>query len=472
MFFYICNERTDSQMNSSNYWNENEQILLALKEDILVTNLDGIILKASEFTGKNYGVESDSLIGKSVYDLEAQGLFTPILTPMVVKERKKITFVQTTNKGKKLLVTGLPIFNEEGELFRVVSYSYDITDLADFKNFLITMDEEMERVKSELDLLRGKQLHDTGIIAKSSEMQKVISTSLQVSEVDVNVLILGESGVGKSLLAKFIHNNSYRKKGPFIEVNCGAIPDSLFEAELFGYEPGAFTGANRKGKIGLIELSDGGTLFLDEIGELPLAHQIKVLKVIQEKQFYRVGGTKPIHVDFRLISATNKGLEHAIKEKLFREDLYFRLNVVPITIPPLRRRTEDIVHFIHDLLKQFEMKYNKEKKLDEAVLHHLLHYEWKGNVRELINILERLVVTSPSTLITTEDLPDYIKASINSPYSIPLEHNQTLREMMDELEKQILQKSRKKYKTTVKMAKALGISQPSIVRKMKKYEIL
>ncbi|USK31935.1 sigma 54-interacting transcriptional regulator [Bacillus sp. F19] len=458
-------------MTISTNWNENEQILHSLKDDILVTNLDGIILKVSEFTGKIYGVESDSLIGKSVYDLEAQGLFTPILTPIVVKEKKKITFVQTTNKGKKLLVTGIPVYNEEGELYRVVSYSHDITELADYKNFLITMEEEMERVKSELDLLRSKQLYDAGIIAKSDEMQKVISTSLQVSEVDVNVLILGESGVGKSLLAKFIHNKSDRKSGPFIEVNCGAIPDSLVEAELFGYEAGAFTGANRKGKIGLIELSDGGTLFLDEIGELPLAHQVKVLKVIQEKQFYRVGGTKPIHVDFRLISATNKDLHQAIKEKLFREDLYFRLNVVPITIPPLRQRTEDIVPLIHLLLKQFEEKYNKEKTLDEAVTHHLLHYDWKGNVRELINILERLVVISPSALITVDQLPEYIKDA-DAPALFPIDENQTLSEMMDAMEKQILLKARKKYKTTVRMAEALGISQPSIVRKMKKHQIL
>ncbi|MGM0922660.1 MAG: sigma-54 interaction domain-containing protein [Bacillota bacterium] len=458
-------------MTASTNWNENEQILHSLKDDILVTNLDGIILKVSEFTGKIYGVESDSLIGKSVYDLEAQGLFTPILTPIVVKEKKKITFVQTTNKGKKLLVTGIPVYNEDGELYRVVSYSHDITELADYKNFLITMEEEMERVKSELDLLRSKQLYDAGIIAKSDEMQKVISTSLQVSEVDVNVLILGESGVGKSLLAKFIHNKSDRKSGPFIEVNCGAIPDSLVEAELFGYEAGAFTGANRKGKIGLIELSDGGTLFLDEIGELPLAHQVKVLKVIQEKQFYRVGGTKPIHVDFRLISATNKDLHQAIKEKLFREDLYFRLNVVPITIPPLRQRTEDIVPLIHLLLKQFEEKYNKEKTLDEAVTHHLLHYDWKGNVRELINILERLVVISPSALITVDQLPEYIKDA-NAPALFPIDENQTLSQMMDAMEKQILLKARKKYKTTVRMAEALGISQPSIVRKMKKHQIL
>ncbi|WP_163100502.1 sigma-54 interaction domain-containing protein [Peribacillus alkalitolerans] len=451
-------------------WNENERILQSLKDDILVTNVDGIIVKISEGTGKIYGVESDSLIGKSVYDLEAQGLFTPILTPMVIKEKKKITFVQTTNTGKKLLVTGIPVFDQNGDLFRIVSYSHDITELADLKSFLVTMEEEMERVKSELSLLRSKQLYDSGIIANSVAMQKVISTSLQLSEVDVNVLILGESGVGKSLLAKFIHNKSSRNNGPFIEVNCGAIPDSLFEAELFGYESGAFSGANRNGKLGLIELSNGGTLFLDEIGELPLAHQVKVLKVIQEKQFYRVGGTKPIKVDFRLISATNKDLGKAITDKLFREDLYFRLNVVPITIPPLRKRTEDILPLIHLLLSQFEQKYKRERKLDEAVTHHLLHYDWKGNVRELVNIMERLVVTSPSALITVDQLPEYIKESMSQPV-IQIDSERTLTEMVEELEKQILIKARKKYKTTVNMAKALGISQPSVVRKIKKYNI-
>lgn len=457
-------------LTSSSTWNENEQILHSLKDDILVTNVDGIILKVSEVTGKIYGVDSESLIGKSVYDLERQGLFTPILTPMVVKENKKITFVQTTNKGKKLLVTGIPVYNKKGELYRIVSYSHDITELAEYKDFLITMEEEMERVKSELDLLRSKQLMDAGIIANSEDMKKVISTALQLSEVDVNALILGESGVGKSLLAKFIHNKSHRNKGPFIEVNCGAIPDSLFEAELFGYEPGAFTGAHQKGKLGLIELSNGGTLFLDEIGELPLHHQVKVLKVIQEKQFYRVGGTKPIKVDFRLISATNKDLNTAIQEKRFREDLYFRLNVVPVTIPPLRKRTEDIVPLIHLLLQQFEEKYNREKKIDEAVVHHLLHYEWKGNVRELINIMERLVVLSPSTLISVEQLPDHLKkVPTLSPPSV--DSDKTLKELLEETEKQILLKARKKYITTIRIANALGTSQPSIVRKLKKYKI-
>ncbi|UZJ80194.1 sigma-54 interaction domain-containing protein [Fictibacillus sp. KU28468] len=455
---------------ASQPWNENEAILHSLQDDILVTNLDGTILKVSEATGKVYGVSSESLLGKSVYDLAAKGMFTPIATPMVLKEKKKITFVQTTNTGKKLLVTGIPVLDENGKIYRVVSYSHDVTELLELKKFLQTMEGEMERVKSELDLLRSRQLYDSGIIANSTEMKNVITTSLQVAEVDVNVLLLGESGVGKSLIAKFIHNKGSRNKGAFIEVNCGAIPENLFEAEFFGYEAGAFTGANRKGKLGLAELADGGTLFLDEIGELPLAHQVKVLKCIQEKQFYRVGGTKPISVDFRLISATNKDLLKAIQERTFREDLYFRLNVVPLTIPPIRKRPEDIIPLIHYVLDVFQEKYKREKRLDEAVLHHFLQYDWKGNVRELINLIERLVVISPATLITTEHLPDYIKASHSIP-APPSNLSKPLKEVIEDVEKQMLQRARRDYKTTVQMAEALGISQPSVVRKMQKYDI-
>ncbi|MDM5200182.1 sigma 54-interacting transcriptional regulator [Fictibacillus enclensis] len=451
-------------------WNENEAILHSLQDDILVTNVEGTILKVSEATGKIYGVTSESLLGKSVYQLAAEGLFTPIATPMVLKEKKKITFVQTTNKGKKLLVTGIPVLNENGEIFRVVSYSHDVTELLELRKFLQTMEGEMERVKSELDLLRSLQLYDSGIIANSAGMKNVLTTSLQVADVDVNVLLLGESGVGKSLIARFIHNKSARNQGPFIEVNCGAIPESLFEAEFFGYEAGAFTGASRKGKLGLAELADGGTLFLDEIGELPLAHQVKVLKCIQEKKFYRVGGTKPISVDFRLISATNKDLEKAIEEKAFREDLYFRLNVVPLTIPPLRQRTEDIIPLIQYILEVLQEKYKREKRLDEAVIHHLLQYDWKGNVRELLNLMERLVVISPTSLITTEHLPDYIKESYPSPVT-PAPLSKPLKEVIENVEKQMIQEARDQYKTTIQMAHALGISQPSVVRKMQKYEI-
>ncbi|MBM7583673.1 transcriptional regulator with PAS, ATPase and Fis domain [Bacillus pakistanensis] len=457
-------------MNNKKIWNEHEAILHSLQDDILVTNTDGIILKVSEATGAHYNVKSEDMIGRSVYDLEKEGVFTPILTPLVMKEKKKITLVQTSNEGKKLLVTGIPVFDQNNTLVRIVSYSHDVTELLNMKKYLTDMEDEMERVKGELEILRNRHHYKDGIIAKSEEMKKVLHLALQVAEVDVNVLLLGESGVGKSHIAKFIHNKSPRKAGPFIEVNCGAIPESLFEAEFFGYEAGSFTGAKSQGKPGLAELAEGGTLFLDEIGELSLVNQVKILKFIQEKQFYRVGGTKPRFVDFRILAATNKNLEKAVEEKTFREDLFFRLNVVPITIPPLRKRTEDIYPLIEHFINYFSEKYKRKRSLDEGVLHQLLLQDWNGNVRELMNLVERIVVISPKHLIEMDHLPDrYLKSSSN--YTDIDDNGQSLTEVLNNVEKQILSKVRKRYKTTVRMAKALGISQPSVVRKMKKHRI-
>ncbi|MFP3886034.1 sigma 54-interacting transcriptional regulator [Priestia filamentosa] len=451
-------------------WNENELILNSLKDDLLVTNRDGIIVRASKGSGDIYNVNSEKLVGQSVYELELQGLFTPNVTSIILRDKKKVTLVQTTKQGKKLLVTGIPVKDAKGEIVRVVSYSHDITELIEVKKYLDSMEDEMGRVKTELEMLRNKHLLTEGLVAKSEKMQNVLSTAVQVSDVDVNVLLLGESGVGKSHLAKFIHNKSPRNNGAFIEVNCGAIPDHLFEAEFFGYEAGAFTGASRNGKVGLVELADRGTLFLDEIGELSLTHQVKVLKFIQEKQFYRVGGRKLRKVDCRLIAATNKDLEKGVREKEFREDLYFRLSVVPITIPPLRDRPEDIFPIITYFLQQFEKKYNRTKELDEAVTHSLLTYEWKGNIRELINMIERLVVTSPTTLVTAEHLPQSIRNQ-ETQGIFQRADGLMLKDALEYVEKEMLLKAKKQNRTTIEMANALGISQPSVVRKLKKYNI-
>ncbi|MCA1059940.1 sigma 54-interacting transcriptional regulator [Rossellomorea aquimaris] len=455
---------------SKKIWNENEAILHSLQDDILVTNTDGIILKVSEATGEIYNVKSEDMVGKSVYDLEKEGIFTPLLTPIVLKEKKKITLVQTSKEGKKLLVTGIPVFHEDGELVRVVSYSHDVTELLNMKKYLEDMEDEMERVKSELEILRSRHHYSEGIIATSDEMKRVLQVALQVSEVDVNVLLLGESGVGKSHIAKFIHNKSQRNGGPFIEVNCGAIPESLFEAEFFGYEPGSFTGADRKGKVGLAELAEGGTLFLDEIGELSPSNQVKILKFIQEKQFYRVGGTKQRKVDFRVLAATNRDLEMAVEKREFRQDLFFRLNVVPITIPPLRERTSDIITMIDYFVSYFCDKYQRQRTMDEGVIHQLLIQEWKGNVRELMNLIERLIVTSSNQLIEMENLPGrYIKhiGDLSE-----LGHDgQSLKDILEAVEEQVLKKARDKHKTTTQMSHSLGISQPSVVRKLKKYKI-
>ncbi|ADC50096.1 PAS modulated sigma54 specific transcriptional regulator, Fis family protein [Alkalihalophilus pseudofirmus OF4] len=447
---------------------ESEEILNALKDDLLVTDKNGQILRVSEETKALYGIEEREIVGASVYDLERQGVFTPIVTPLVLKKKDRVNIIQTTNKGRKLLITGVPVFDEEGEVYRIASYSHDITEMVNMKHFLAEMQDEMERVKNEIEVLRNQQMKNTGFVGNSYEMKKCLSVAKQVAEVDVNVLILGESGVGKTHLAKLIHRESGRCNKPFIEVNCGAIPESLFESEFFGYEAGSFTSANKKGKLGLAELAEGGTLFLDEIGELSLPLQVKVLRFIQEKQFYRVGGTKPRTVDFRLIAATNQPLEQLVQEKKFREDLYFRLNVVPIRIPPLRERTTDILPLLDHFVEQFSKKYNRSRLLDDAVKQQLFKQPWPGNIRELINLIERLVVVSTSEIITMNDLPE----SYYLPYGQALElEEKTLPEILEGVEREVLQKAKTQYRTTVEMAKYLGVSQPTIVRKLSKYKI-
>jgi PAS domain S-box-containing protein len=464
------NNRKGEAGMSSKEWNEERAILNSLQDDLLVTNTDGIILKVTDMTGSIYGVDSSELLGKSVYDLEKEGLFSPLATPMVIKEKKKITFVQTTKQGKKLLVTGIPVCDDEGQLVRVVSYSHDVTDLMQLKEYLKMIEEDMERVKSELHILRDKYSYAEGFICKSEKMQRVLETAIRAAEVDVNVLILGESGVGKSHLAKFIHNRSPRKKGPFIEVNCGSIPDSLFETEFFGYEAGAFTGASRSGKVGLAELAEGGTLFLDEVGEISLANQVKLLKFIQEKTFYRVGGTKQRQVDFRLIAATNQDLGAAVQKKQFREDLFFRLSVVQITLSPLRERKEDLLPLIESFKEHFSAKYNRTKKIDAAAMQRLIAYPWKGNVRELMNVMEHMVVMSTTSIITVDDLPAHI-AVANPSKTFTYQEGRTLSDILDEVEKEVLLQARKQYRTTAEIARAIGISQPSVVRKLKQHHI-
>ncbi|WP_408005294.1 sigma-54 interaction domain-containing protein [Pseudalkalibacillus berkeleyi] len=452
----------------SKKWNEAGAILDSLQDDIVVTDQKGTIVKVSDLTGSIYGVKSDDLIGKSVYDLESEGLFTPLATPLVLEKKKKVTFVQTTKGNKRLLVTGVPVFNEQNDIYKVVSYSHDITELMEMKSYLENLEDEMERVKSELELLRNRFSSTHGIIARSVKMEHVIKLSLQIAQVDANILLLGDSGVGKSMLANFIHQKSSRKTGPFIEVNCGSIPEQLFEAEVFGYEGGAFTGANRNGKAGLVELAEGGTLFLDEVGELPLEQQVKVLKLIQEKQFYRVGGTKPRKVDFRLVAATNKDLLQAVNEKRFRKDLYFRLNVVPITIPKLKERREDIVPLIELFMKRFTEKYNRQRTIEDNAMQIMLNADWDGNVRELMNVIERMVVISHSTVITAEYLPESLLEP-KEEYTISGEVN--LNDILSNVEEKLLREARERYQTTTKMAEMLGISQPTVVRKLSKYQI-
>lgn len=458
-------------MSENNKIHELEQeldsILSAIHDDILITDGNGIVINVSPTFENVYGISRESAIGMSVYELEKQGTFKPSITAIVLKTGEKVTMTQKNNKNRDIIVTATPVKNKNGEITRVISFSRDITEFINLQEQHALLENKVERYAEELEILRSESLEVAGVVSKSAMAQNVLKTMNRVAKFDANVLLTGESGVGKTMFAKLIHNKSGRAEGPFIEINCGAIPENLLESELFGYERGSFTGANKEGKIGLIELTESGTLFLDEITEMPLSLQVKLLKVIQDKTIIRVGGTKEIQVDFRLIAASNKDFKTLIEENLFREDLYYRLNVITIDIPPLRERKEDLVPLMKLFLERFNETYQLKKKLTQESFDLLCEYQWPGNIRELENAIERLALTTETDIILPKHLPKYITE--HKKCFETLEGHISLKEKLEELEDKIICDAYHQCKTTIGVAKMLGISQPSAARKIQKY---
>ena len=334
-------------------------------------------------------------------------------------------------------------------------------------------DSSMEYDK-ELQIMKENLFNISGMSIESNSMMGVLRNSSKISKTDITALILGETGVGKEGIAKYIHYNSKRKDNAFITINCGAIPENLIESELFGYEPGAFTGANKGGKIGLFQLADGGTIFLDEVGELPLTTQVKLLRVLQEKQIEKVGGVESISVDIRIIAATNKDLKKLIDMKLFREDLYYRLSVFPIVIPPLRERKEDIKLLIDFFTNEINEKYNTKCNFSENALECLYNYEWPGNVRELKNIVERQIIMNESNIIYKRNLDQEIKnTKIEQDYMLSMNNysikGYSLKEIIDKIEIEIIEDALERYGNVRTAAKALQIDPSTLIRKKQKY---
>mgnify|MGYP001236400636 CR=1 FL=1 len=444
---------------------EHYNVLDDIHDAVVVADKDGVILHASESFSRWSGVDGQDIIGKNVYQMEAEGVFIPSATARVIKEKRKVTILQRNKFNRELVVTAVPVFGKDGEIDKIVSFSRDITDFLQLKDQYAILEGKIKRYQAEIDELKSKNLDFPNVIGRSQPIQELLKQINKVASTDASILLTGETGVGKSMFAKIIHSRSSRSKGPFIDINCGAIPENLLESELFGYESGAFTGAKSKGKIGLIELAQDGTLFLDEIAELPYNLQAKLLKVLEEKTFIRLGGTNKIKINFRLISATNQNIKDMISKKLFREDLYYRLNVVSMNIPPLRERRDDLFPMIMHFVEAFNKLYDKAKSLSPSVLDLLLAYDWPGNVRELENVIERLIVTTEGDLITEEQLPANIKNGSTRLFNT----GGTLREVLQNTEKYMVVEAYNRYKTTVAVAKALGISQPSAARKIKKY---
>lgn len=323
--------------------------------------------------------------------------------------------------------------------------------------------------KEELEVMRT--VADTGdLIVESREMKSIVALAAKISKVDTTVLIQGASGVGKGVLSKFIHENSHRSDGPFVKVDCGSIPEHLLESELFGYVKGAFTGASSEGKIGQIEMANHGTLFLDEIGELPMSLQTKLLRVLQDKQIMRVGSTRVIDVDIRVLTATNRNLKEMVANREFREDLFYRLNVVPIYIPSLNNRKGDIKALVEHFLKGFNEKYTMNKKFERRAIKKLMDYSWPGNVRELENMVEYLMVTTEDDVIMERDLPEDVRGP-NQNTGISLENITSLKDAVKTLEIKLLKQAMEKSRNTEEMASILKMDRSTISRKLQKYNI-
>lgn len=429
----------------------------------------------TEGAEKIFSVKQQDIIGRPITDFF---------------DYKNLEILQSLHKGKRIvgqhhqpqsdlfvLINSNPVYFNDQIIGAVVSET-NITNQVVLNEKLFNMSNEVHRLEQEVAKYKDSSDPFHSIKGKSAALQRTVDLARRVCSVKSTVLILGESGVGKEVFAKAIHEASEEPKAPFISINCGAIPASLFESELFGYERGAFSGADSKGKKGKIELAKGGTLFLDEIGEMPLEMQVKLLRVLQERKYYRVGGEKEINIDFRIIAATNRDLQELMKQGQFREDLYYRLNVVSLHIPPLRERQEDIIELTHYFLHDFSLSYQRPiHEFPPEVMHELLRYDWPGNIRELRNIIERLIVFSTDGVIKKEYLPFHTKNigledTVKTANHVLLENDCTimpLQEEMDQHEKKIIERALHILDgNKLECAKQLGITRATLYNRLKR----
>lgn len=450
-----------------------------LYDGIYITDGKGKTLYINKAYSRITGIRPEEVIGKYVDELVAAGVFFNAVTPEVIKLKKQVNSMGESSKnGTKLLITGSPIFDAEGNIKKVVIIDREITDLLQMKSELEASQRQMkavarDKIKSDLEVehLRKLQLNEN-FIGNSLETQQIMKMVQQVAGLDVTVLITGETGSGKEVVSNEIYLNSARKNGSFIKVNCAAIPANLLEAELFGYARGAFTGATSTGKTGLFELADKGTILLDEIGDMPMELQSKLLRVIQHKEVTKIGGTKPIKLDVRILSSTNCDLKELVKQGRFREDLYYRLNVFPIHIPPLRSRLDDIEPLARHFLEIYNLKYSKNAQIESLGFEMLRQYSWPGNIRELQNIIERLVIVSEADgVISNEQIGNLL--NIHPSYMSELVVEEMgLKEIVNNIEKKTIEKALALCGSTRKAAKVLKVDQSTIVKKAKRLGIV
>ena len=434
-------------------------------DSILITDPYGTILFCNEIWCSKIGLSPLEAIGQPIDSLVKQGLLSDSSTREAVKTKKEVTKIIFHQKtGRYALSTSKPIFDESGQVKAVITSSRRDDVLNDYIKKLQQVQENEIRYKKVASYYQDVSSFDGNIVAESPKMKEILSLCAAVAQKDSTVLLTGESGTGKELVAQWIHEHSSRSENIFLPVNCGAIPQELFEAEFFGYKKGAFTGAHPNGHLGLFSLAHKGTLFLDEIGELTLPMQAKLLRVLEKGEFQPIGGTTPVKVDVRILAATNRDLEKMVKENLFREDLFYRLNIVPIHLPPLRQRKEDILPLANLFLNKLNQKYHTKKFFSPLAQKRLLSYDWPGNGREVRNVVERYLSISTEDCLHLQDLD---KAISFLPHAVTLEKTDNLYVILERIELNYLLEAYKTYGTIEKASKALGMSRATFGRRWK-----
>ena len=453
----------------------------AVADGICVTDRNGVVTRINRGYTEITGITEAEILGRNIEELLHEGYFSCAVSPEAIRRKEQVSAMAVVRKNNnRVLLVGTPFLDEQGEVVQVITVMRNLTELLRLREELETAEKKKEQYKAQLKSLKQGQ-DDAGFIAVSDEMRYVKELIDHVAQSDATVLITGETGSGKEVVAREIYKLSARSNGPYVKVNCAAIPDGLLESELFGYERGAFTGAGPREKKGYFEMANGGTILLDEISEMPLHLQPKILRVLQEKEITRVGGTRPVKLDIRFIASTNRVLKEMIAAGDFRADLYYRINVYPIHLPPLRERREDIRPLTDAFLARFNKLYRKSKEFSEEAMRMLQDFDWPGNVRELENAVERITIILPGRQISAEDVRGIVLQ--NSPHDTVSaaetfsgnaagdEDGGALKDNLAALEKRLIREAVKKYGNSYAVAEALGISQPSVVRKAHAYGI-
>lgn len=428
----------------------------------LIADADGKVIKVNQSQINITGQDPSYNLGRNMRDVQLDDQ-SPSGTVIVCETKKPVVLEQNLPNGRSYLVYSNPYFDDKGNLKYIISNLLDATEIRRTKESLENLKNDNIRLNLQLQELQNQMETHSKIIHQSKIMRQVLLLCEKIAQFDSNILIQGESGVGKERIAEYIFEKSNRNRKSFIKINCAAIPERLLESELFGFEPGSFTNANAKGKKGLLEYANEGTLLLDEISELELSLQAKLLRFLQEGEFYRVGGVKPVIADVKIIAASNKNLEMLVKEGKFREDLYYRLSVIPIHIPPLRERKEDIPLLAGFFVNKFNEKYNLKKSINSQAANALREFPFYGNVRELQNTIERILVLSESDIIQPIDILNFMKGVDSDPLEIEA---LSLKQLMDQYEKKVLQRYLDEFKDQESLSNALKVSQSTISRKL------